>query len=77
MFFAGGFETSSSTISFCLHELAVNKDIQNRLREEIRNVREANNGEITWNCLKEMNYLDMVFQGTKSAALFPLLSQFH
>ncbi|KAF5308791.1 hypothetical protein FQR65_LT06024 [Abscondita terminalis] len=36
-FFAAGFETVSSTISFALYELSLNLDIQERLRTEINN----------------------------------------
>lgn len=63
IFFGAGFETSSSTISFCLHELAVNKNVQDSLREEIRKTKNENSGEITWDDLKNMKYLDMVFKG--------------
>ncbi|XP_036143624.1 cytochrome P450 9e2-like isoform X2 [Monomorium pharaonis] len=36
IFFLAGFETFSTLISFVAHELAVNQDIQDRLREEIQ-----------------------------------------
>ncbi|XP_023159272.1 probable cytochrome P450 6a14, partial [Ceratitis capitata] len=35
VFFAAGFHTSSTTMSFCLYELAMNQAIQDKLREEI------------------------------------------
>ncbi|XP_011301575.1 probable cytochrome P450 6a14 [Fopius arisanus] len=62
VFFFAGFETSSSTISNCLLELAINHDIQDKLREEIKN--EINNGEITYAGIKRMKYLDMVVKET-------------
>lgn len=63
VFFAAGFETSSTAIGFCLHELAVNQNIQDRLREEVRKTKAENDGGVTWDALKNMKYLDMVFQG--------------
>ena len=33
--FTAGFETVSSTICYCLYELALNNDIQDRVRQEI------------------------------------------
>lgn len=64
VFFAAGFETSASTISHALLELAQNQDIQDRLRKEIKESLKANNHSVTYDSVKEMKYLDMVFQGT-------------
>lgn len=63
VFFVGGFETSSTTMQFALYELAKNKDIQDRLREEIRSVMDKHNGEITYDGINEMEYLDRVVAG--------------
>ncbi|XP_069702398.1 probable cytochrome P450 6a14 [Periplaneta americana] len=64
VFFLAGFETSSTTMTFCLYELAVNQDIQERLREEINSVLEKNDGEITYDSIFEMEYLDKVVNET-------------
>lgn len=63
IFFLAGFDTSSTTISFCLYELALNEDIQNKTREEIFTVLRKHNGEITYECLNEMVYLEQVVNG--------------
>lgn len=63
VFFIGGFETTSVTISFCLYELAKNLDIQKHLRTEIDRVLEDYGGEITYDGIKEMKYLDQVVSG--------------
>jgi cytochrome P450 family 6 len=63
-FFLAGFETTSSTISFALYELAINQDIQRKLREEIRDVLSKFDGEISYESLKEMEYLDMCVKET-------------
>ena len=62
-FLAAGFETSSSTMSFALYELAKHPDIQNRLREEICETLQKHNYEVTYDGIQEMKYLDMVVNG--------------
>lgn len=63
VFFAAGFETSSTTISNALYELALNPDIQDKLREEINEYDTKNDGEWRYETIKEMVYLDKVFKG--------------
>ncbi|KAF7281447.1 hypothetical protein GWI33_004772 [Rhynchophorus ferrugineus] len=62
-FFVAGFETSSTTITFALLELAGNRDIQARLRKEIVEGLEQNDGVITYEAMMGMKYLDMVVNG--------------
>ncbi|KAK9308090.1 hypothetical protein QLX08_001809 [Tetragonisca angustula] len=64
IFFTAGFETSSTTISNALYELALNQDIQKKLREEIRQFEVENGGEWKYETIKEMKYLHKVFQET-------------
>lgn len=63
VFFAAGFETSSSTLSLCLYELAKNPDIQERVIDEIDRVLEMNNGNITYDCVNDMKYLECCIDG--------------
>ncbi|XP_050488656.1 uncharacterized protein LOC126872590 [Bombus huntii] len=63
-FFVGGFETSSSTMSHALYELAQNLEIQDKLREEIRDVYDKSNGVLTYADIKRMKYLDKVLKET-------------
>lgn len=64
LFYTGGFETSSTTITFTLYELALNQDIQDRLRDEI-NENLENDGNITYEKLMEMKYLDIIIKGER------------
>ncbi|KAL7737698.1 hypothetical protein ACLKA6_006096 [Drosophila palustris] len=64
VFYLAGFETSSSTMSFCMYELAQHTDIQDKLREEILNVLEQHDGKITYESIKAMKYLDQVISET-------------
>nr|CAD7464485.1 unnamed protein product [Timema tahoe] len=63
VFFLAGFETSSTTVSFCLYELATNPEIQERLREEVDTVLQKYKGTITYEAIQEMDYLSRVVDG--------------
>lgn len=62
-FFGAGFETSSTTLSFCLYELAKNQAIQDRARHEINKILEQNDGKITYESASAMKYLDLCIDG--------------
>jgi cytochrome P450 family 6 len=63
IFFVAGFETSSSALSFCLHELALNPEVQERLRNEIDSTLEKYEGKITYDGIQSMSYIDKVLAG--------------
>jgi hypothetical protein len=50
-------------MSYALYELALHPEIQNRLRAEIMQVLNKHNGQLTYDGLQEMAYLDMVVSG--------------
>ncbi|KAK5638809.1 hypothetical protein RI129_013104 [Pyrocoelia pectoralis] len=64
LFFLAGFESSSTAMTFCLYELAVNQDIQQRVREEIVSVLEEHDGVLTYETIKQMIYLKQVVDET-------------
>ncbi|KAH8371559.1 hypothetical protein KR093_008001 [Drosophila rubida] len=64
VFYLAGFETSSSTMSYALYELAQHQDIQDKLREDINAVLEKHNGKMSYECIKDMRYLDQVISET-------------
>ncbi|KAM8713413.1 hypothetical protein ACLKA7_013690 [Drosophila subpalustris] len=63
VFFIAGFETSSSTMAFCLYELALQQDIQQRLRGEIETVLKEM-PKLTYEAIGQMTYLDQVLSET-------------
>ncbi|KAF2900432.1 hypothetical protein ILUMI_05749 [Ignelater luminosus] len=64
LFFVASFDTTSSLLSFMCYELALNPDIQQRLIGDIDTTLEGCNGEITYEALMAMKYLDMVVSET-------------
>ncbi|KAI2474278.1 hypothetical protein C4B38_000346 [Diabrotica virgifera virgifera] len=60
LFWIAGYETSSTATSFALLELGRNKDIQNKLRDEIKRVLDKHNNELTYEAIQEMKYLEQV-----------------
>lgn len=62
VFFAAGFETSSTTMSNAIYEMAQNQAIQDKVREEIREVLSGSD-TILYDDLKKMKYLDQIVRG--------------
>ncbi|GLG95591.1 Probable cytochrome P450 6a13 [Gryllus bimaculatus] len=54
VFFMAGFETTSTTMSFALHELAVNPDVQARLQEEVDAALQETDGRVTYDAVMKM-----------------------
>lgn len=51
-------------MTFTFYELAQNQDIQDKVREEIIEEYERNNGTFNFESMKAMKYLQAVFKGT-------------
>ncbi|KAF2897404.1 hypothetical protein ILUMI_08768 [Ignelater luminosus] len=64
VFFVAGFETSSTTTTFCLYELAENPNLQNQAREEINSVLEKHDGKLTYDGTMKLVYLDKCIHET-------------
>ncbi|XP_011636073.1 probable cytochrome P450 6a13 [Pogonomyrmex barbatus] len=64
VFFLAGFETSSTTMSNALYELAVNPKVQVKLRAEIDESYVKHGGNLTYDNVKQLDYLDKVFKET-------------
>ncbi|XP_013140623.1 PREDICTED: cytochrome P450 6B1 [Papilio polytes] len=64
IFYMAGYETSATTMTYLFYELAKNPDVQDKLVAEIDEVLSRHNGNITYECLKEMTYLSKVFDET-------------
>ncbi|KAF8796996.1 Cytochrome P450 3A11 like protein [Argiope bruennichi] len=69
IFFLAGYETTASTLSFASYLLALNPDVQDKLREEVDKAIAETNGELTYETVQNMKYLDNVISET--LRLFP------
>jgi cytochrome P450 family 6 len=69
VFLFAGYETSSSTISFSLYELALHPEIQHSLRAEILQVLSEQDGKLTYDCVQGMSYLNRVVSGEERIRL--------
>ncbi|EFA02816.1 cytochrome P450 6A1 [Tribolium castaneum] len=64
VFFMAGYETSSSTITFALYELAMNPPLQDKLRDEINTILAKHDNKLTYAAMMEMTYMEKVIQET-------------
>ncbi|KAK5638806.1 hypothetical protein RI129_013101 [Pyrocoelia pectoralis] len=64
VFFLAGFETSSTTTTFCMYELVANTKLQDALREEIMTVLNKYKGKITYDAIMEMTFMDKCINET-------------
>lgn len=61
MFFIEGYETSSVVLTNVLYQLAVHRDVQKKIRNEIDDT--LKKGELTFEAVGDMNYLNAVLSG--------------
>lgn len=66
IFFTAGFETTSTTISFCLYELSRASEIQRKVHDEIDSVLSKYDGKLTYDAMNEMKYLECCIDGNFS-----------
>lgn len=63
VFFLARFETSSTNMTFSLYELALEQNIQDKVRDEINTVLEKHGGLLTYEAAMEMHYMQQVIDG--------------
>ncbi|KAF5288514.1 hypothetical protein FQA39_LY15382 [Lamprigera yunnana] len=64
VFFFAGYHTVSTLMAYVCYELAINAEIQERLRNEVDATLSKTNEELTYENLMSMKYLDMVISET-------------
>lgn len=71
MFFAAGFETTATTLSFTLYELAKNQDAQRKAQKEVDNYMKNHNNELDYACVSELPYIEACID--EAMRLYPVL----
>ncbi|XP_070508276.1 probable cytochrome P450 6a14 [Chironomus tepperi] len=72
LFFAAGFETSSSTMNFCLFELSRNPEKQKKVHQELDKIlQDTDISDITYEMLSEMKYLECCID--EALRLYPIV----
>lgn len=77
MFFIAGFETSSSTMNFCMYELSKNPDKQKKVHEELDNLLKSGDiNNLTYDVLASMKYLECCIDETlRKYPIVPILNR--
>lgn len=63
LFYVAGFDTSASTISYCLFELARNQTILRKIQNEIDDTLRKHDGKLTYECIQDMSYMELCIMG--------------
>jgi len=63
LFILGGFDTTQSLLLYSAYAMALWPETQQKLREEVDKVFEENDGELTYDAIHKMQYLDMFING--------------
>ncbi|EAT39047.1 AAEL009131-PA [Aedes aegypti] len=64
LFYVAGSDTSTSAVAFTLHELTQNAETMGKLQTEIDEMLVKTSGELTYDGIKEMSYLDLCVKET-------------
>lgn len=72
VFFLAGFHPTSTVMGYSIYELALNKKIQDKAREEINTILKKHNGELTYEALNEMVYCEQIINGNHNLTCWPI-----
>lgn len=71
LFFIAGFATTSASIAYILYEITQQPKLLFKLQSDITETLQSHNGEITYDSIQDMKYLDLCVKG--EYIRFPLL----
>lgn len=75
IFYIAGNETSTSTIAYTLYELSQDVDLMLRAQQDIERALEKCNGQLTYEAVINMPFIDLCVKETLRKYPFPLLNR--
>jgi cytochrome P450 family 6 len=63
-YFVAGYETSSTTLTFMLYEMSQCQELQEKARQEVLSVMEKHHGELTYEAISEMSFIEKIINET-------------
>ncbi len=75
IFYIAGNETSTSTIAYTLYELSQNVELMVRAQKDVEEALEKHNGQLTYDAIKDMKFIDFCVKETLRKYPFPMLNR--
>lgn len=63
-YFIAGYETTSTTLTFCIYELSQNQELQEKARQHVMSVLNRGNCELTYESVNELDYIEKIVNET-------------
>lgn len=63
-YFIAGYETTSTTLAFCIYELSQNQKLQEKARQHVTEILAGSQNELTYESVNEMTYIDKIIDET-------------
>lgn len=75
VFYIAGNETSTSTIAYTLYELSQDDNLMIRAQEDIETALKKYNGQLTYESVMDMQFIDLCVKETLRKYPFPILNR--
>lgn len=69
IFFLAGFETSSTALTYCLYELSLQPEVQEKARQSVKTVMKKHGNEFTYEAMMEMDYIENCINGKRCSLI--------
>ena len=63
-YFVAGYETTSTTLTFCIYELSQHQELQEKARQEVLDVLNKYQNQLTYEAMSELNFVEKIIRET-------------